>query len=79
MPEQWVDEMIDWAKDVNKRGPRIGFPALLSAIENEEKKKIWVSQMLNNPEKLGSELVAGNPFADIPDEECYIPASSRSI
>ena len=35
MPEQWVDEMIDWAKKMKARGPIISFPAPLTATSRK--------------------------------------------
>ena len=59
-PIEWIKTIIQWATDTNKSYraqtqkfvSKITFPALLSAIENEERRKDWVSYMLTHPEAL---------------------------
>lgn len=73
-PTQWVEDCIQWADHGNRvyraktgsYGIKIAFPALLSLIENEERKRNWIARTLSEGK---IELSDESPNTSIFEEE----------
>jgi len=47
-PSEWVEQLLSWAEKKNRQIIQIPFPALLAAIENEDRKTDFIAKWTAN-------------------------------